>query len=91
MYAAISYECIRTITAIYPNNALIEKAAQAVVRFVKASNNNWKYLGINALGALVKINAKFVTEHQMVVIDCLDDPDETLKRKVCTCARRAKI
>ena len=83
-HAAISYECIRTITTIYPNNPLIERAAQAVVHFVTASNNNnWKYLGINALGALVKINPKFVAEHQLVVIDCLDDPDETLKRKVC--------
>ncbi len=88
-HTAISYECIRTITTIYPNNPLIERAAQAVVHFVTASNNNnWKYLGINALGALVKINPKFVAEHQLVVIDCLDDPDETLKRKVCMGIRR---
>ena len=79
---AICYECIRTIAAIYPNNALIERAAQAIVRFVTASNNNWKYLGINALTSLVQINPKYVAEHQSLVMDCLDDPDETLKRKV---------
>ena len=80
---AISYECIRTITSIYPNNALIEKAGKAVARFVhSSSSNNWKYLGINALGLLVQINPKYAADHQMIVIDCLDDPDDTLKRKV---------
>ena len=80
---AISYECIRTITSIYPNNALIEKAGRAVARFVhSSSSNNWKYLGINALGLLVQINPKYAADHQMIVIDCLDDPDDTLKRKV---------
>ena len=83
VYAAISYECIRTITSIYPNNSLIEKAGKAIARFVhSSSSNNWKYLGINALGLLVQINPKYAADHQMIVIDCLDDPDDTLKRKV---------
>ena len=80
--SAITYEVIRTITAIYPNTSLIENAAKAIVRFVTASNHNWKYLGINALASLVQVNPHYAAEHQMVVIDCLDDPDETLKRKV---------
>ena len=28
-----------------------------------------------------QINAKYVAEHQIAVIDCLEDPDETLKKK----------
>ena len=38
--------------------------------------------GITALGLLVQVDAAYTTEHQLVVIDCLDDPDDTLKRKV---------
>ena len=79
---AISYECIKTISSIYPNSGLISKAAKTIARFVAASNNNWKYLGITALASLVLINPQYAVDYQGVVIDCLDDPDETLKRKV---------
>ena len=40
-----------------------------------------KYIGIDALARIVRINAKYAAEHQMAVIDCLEDPDETLKNK----------
>ena len=81
-HLAITYECIRTITTIYPRQSLIQKAANSISRFLLASNNNWKYLGINALASLVQVEPKFALDHQMTVIECLDDPDETLKRKV---------
>lgn len=38
--------------------------------------------GITALGLLVQVDTQYTLEHQLVVIDCLDDPDDTLKRKV---------
>ncbi len=82
IFPAISYECIRTVSVIYPNSVLVDKAAKTISRFVTASNNNWKYLGITALASLVLINPKYAAEHQGVVIDCLEDPDDTIKRKV---------
>ena len=48
---------------------------------VKSSNYNFKYMGIEALGRVVRINASYANEHQLAVIDCLEDPDETLKGK----------
>ena len=36
---------------------------------------------MTGLAAIVSDHPKYAQDHQMVVIDCLEDPDETLKRK----------
>lgn len=78
---AIGYECICTVASIYPNSKLLEAAAEITSRFLKSDNHNLKYMGIDALGRIIKINPDFAEEHQLAVIDCLEDPDDTLKRK----------
>ena len=35
-------------------------------------NHNLKYIGIDSLGRIIKINPDFVEEHQLAVIDCLE-------------------
>jgi len=77
---AVVFEYVKTSTSIYPNSLLLESAASAISRFVTSSNHNLKYLGIQALTQIVKINPKYAMQHQMVVIDCLEDTDETLRR-----------
>jgi AP-4 complex subunit epsilon-1 len=42
---AIIYECIRTVTAIYPNSTMIERCAKNVGRLLSSLSNNLKYLG----------------------------------------------
>ncbi|XP_019622254.1 PREDICTED: AP-4 complex subunit epsilon-1-like [Branchiostoma belcheri] len=78
---AVLYECVRTVTAVHPNPALLEKAAQRIGRFLRSRNNNLRYLGITALTSMLPVLPGVAAEHQMVVIECLDDPDETLQRK----------
>ena len=29
----------------------------------------------------IQVNQKYALEHQMLVVECMEDPDETLKRK----------
>ncbi|GAX83960.1 hypothetical protein CEUSTIGMA_g11384.t1 [Chlamydomonas eustigma] len=79
--SAIVYECVRTITTIYPNPQLLAMAAESVSAFLKSPSHNLRYVGIDALAGIVKINSQYAQEHQLAVIDCLEDPDDTLKLK----------
>eukprot|EP00775_Hariotina_reticulata_P003095 gene3095-3374_t len=76
---AIVYEAVRTITEIYPNPQLLASAAEAVAGLIKSSSHNLKYCGLTALAAITR--PKYAQEHQVAVIDCLEDPDDTLKLK----------
>jgi AP-4 complex subunit epsilon-1 len=78
---AIIMECINTITAIHPVPELIEAAANAIAKFLASNNANMKYLGVTALSRIVKIDRKYAQEHQQIVIECLEDPDDTIRRK----------
>ena len=73
---AVIYECVRTVAAIYPSIPLLETAASHISRFVASENHNLKYLGIKALASIVQVNQKYALDHQMVVVECLEDPDE---------------
>lgn len=39
-------------------------------------------LGIKALTDFVAIDVSYASRHQQVIIDCLNDQDDSLKRKV---------
>jgi AP-4 complex subunit epsilon-1 len=60
---------------------LMDAAATSISRFIRSDSHNLKYVGIRGLAAIVKDHPKYAADHQMAVIDCLEDPDETLKRK----------
>jgi AP-4 complex subunit epsilon-1 len=57
---AVMYECVRTVTQIYPNATLLDAAAVAISRLLKSDNNNLKYLGITGLAEIVKDHPKCV-------------------------------
>ncbi|XP_052210596.1 AP-4 complex subunit epsilon [Diospyros lotus] len=78
---AILYECICCVSSIHPSPKLLESAADAISSFLKSDSHNLKYLGIDALGRLIKISPEIAEQHQLAVIDCLEDSDDTLKRK----------
>eukprot|EP00934_Nitzschia_sp_Nitz4_P005930 Nitzschia sp. Nitz4//scaffold12_size214221//133382//136510//NITZ4_001512-RA/size214221-processed-gene-0.121-mRNA-1//1//CDS//3329535056//5920//frame0 len=78
---AIVYECIKCITKIYPNTKLLDAAADAISRFIQSKSHNLKYLGVTGLAMIVETHPQYAAQHQMSVMDCLEDRDETLQRK----------
>lgn len=78
---AVIHECVRTITAIYPNPTLLDSAAEAISRFISSKSANLRYLGITGLAEIVESHPQYAATHQMAVIECLEDRDETLKRR----------
>lgn len=66
---AITYQCVQTLTQIYPNNSLLEKGSKTMNSFFKIENDpkinssNLKYLAIEAIRSLVKINPSYANQH----------------------------
>jgi len=78
---AIVYECIRCITSIYPNPVLLDAAGASISRFLSSRSQNLRYLGVTGLASIVEKHPKYAADHQLAVIECLEDQDETLLRK----------
>ncbi|CAH1791246.1 unnamed protein product [Owenia fusiformis] len=75
---AVIYECLETITCIYPNDHLVNLASKCITKFIRAKNNNLKFLGLRGLTSIVRIKPTFAVENQDIVIECLDDPDSNI-------------
>jgi AP-4 complex subunit epsilon-1 len=78
---AIVYECIRCITVIYPNSVLLDAAGSSISRFLSSRSQNLRYLGVTGLASIVERHPKYAADHQLAVIECLEDKDDTLLRK----------
>lgn len=78
---ALVYQCLKTITMISPNPQLTSLASNTIARFLSSESHNLKYIGITGLASIVKIDPKYTLEYQGLVVDCLEDTDDTLKIK----------
>lgn len=76
---ALVYQCLRTITRIYPSQELLDQATLTISRFLSSASKNLKYMGIMGLIQIVKIDPKYTLDYQNMVVDCLEDADDTLK------------
>jgi AP-4 complex subunit epsilon-1 len=69
---AVTYQCVKTIATIYPNEALLVEAATVVTKLLEnRSSNNMKFLGIQALSLLYKSSSTLLDEHQLTIVECL--------------------
>lgn len=78
---ALVFQCLKCCTTIYPSQSLIDAASHTISRFLSSDSHNLKYIGITGLASIVKIDPKYTLNYQGMVVDCLEDADDTLKIK----------
>ncbi|KAF4728497.1 AP-4 complex subunit epsilon-1, partial [Perkinsus olseni] len=78
---SVVYECVKCAAKLYPSHTLLEQSAASISKFLQSDSHNLKYLGVTGLAMIITVNPEYAREHQLKVVECLEDPDETLKRR----------
>ena len=69
---SLLYECINTSVAGLSNKIAVMRLCVSKLRmFVEDADANIRYLGLVALGRIMKIHPKAVAEHREVILACL--------------------
>jgi AP-3 complex subunit delta-1 len=77
---SVMYECVNTIVLGLPDHLpSIQLCVQKLRLFVEDTDQNLKYLGLQALANVLKIHPKAVQAHKDLIIACLDDQDESIR------------
>ena len=84
---SLLYECINTVIAVLisissgmPNHtAAVQLCVQKLRILIEDSDQNLKYLGLLAMSQILKTNPKSVQGHKDLVLQCLDDSDESIR------------
>ncbi|KAL3311706.1 AP-3 complex subunit delta-1, partial [Cichlidogyrus casuarinus] len=77
---SLLYECINTVLAGIPNHeASIQLCVQKLRVLIEDSDQNLKYLGLLAMIKILKHHPKSVQSHKDLVLNCLDDRDESIR------------
>lgn len=89
---AILYECVQTIMGIESEDGLRVLAVNILGRFLLNRDNNIRYVALNTLsrtieqgreGSAVDANsaASALQKHRSTVVDCLKDPDISIRQR----------
>ncbi|CEF69373.1 Garnet [Strongyloides ratti] len=85
---SLLYECINTVIAVLISistggpgdyTTSIQLCVQKLGVLIEDSDQNLKYLGLLAMGRILKTYPKAVQAHKDIVLRCLDDKDESIR------------
>ena len=78
---AILYACVNTIMEIESESGLKVLAINILGRFLLHRDNNTRYIALTMLARVVKNDMDAVQRHRSTIVDCLKDPDVSIRRR----------
>ena len=78
---AVLYELVRCIFSYDSSKNLKSLGGSLLGQFLNNKDNNYKYLALNTLNDIAKIDIDTVQKHKNVILEFLKDPDIAIKRR----------
>ena len=78
---SILYETVLTILDVEADSGLRVLAVNILGKFLENKDNNVRYVALNTLVKVVAIEPNAVQRHRNTILDCLRDPDISIRRR----------
>ncbi|KAF1925526.1 AP-1 complex subunit gamma-1 [Didymella exigua CBS 183.55] len=78
---SILYEAVLTILDIEADSGLRVLGVNILGKFLSNRDNNIRYVALNTLNKVVAVEPNAVQRHRNTILDCLRDPDISIRRR----------